>query len=134
MCFAFKWGIRMSLLMWNFHRLIPMERTSLFFVRQWLGKVSKWAKHNSQNIIICLNTIYYEPFELWHMNSICFHELHKGPPHKNLRVHILQLHVTYYNCHDPGLVWVIDMACHGAPTRNMFTMVKHQPCSLQIST
>ncbi len=64
------------------------------------------------------------------MNSICFHDL----PHKNLRLHILQLHVTYCNYHDHDIVWVINMACHGSPTWNTSTMVKYQPYPLQIST
>jgi len=73
----------------NFHKLNPMENISSFFVGQWLQRASIWAKHNSHNITICLNNIWHGPFELWHMNSIHFHDLHKGPPHKNLKFHIL---------------------------------------------
>ncbi len=107
-----------------------MKKTSSFFVGQWLGRVSRWAKHNLHNFPNHLNIVCHEAFELWHLNSISFHDLHKGPPHKNLKLHVLLLHVTYCNYHDVG----IDMVCHGSPTRNTFIVAKHQPCSLQIST
>jgi hypothetical protein len=53
----------------NLHGLNLMEKTSFFFVMQWLGRVSWWAKHNVDNIPICLSTINDEPFKLWHVND-----------------------------------------------------------------
>lgn len=95
MCFAPKRGLDKAIGV-KFHGLNLVEMENSLFVMQWLGRVF-WAKHNVNNVLVCLNTIKHEPFKLWHVNSICFHDNWRhvllgpsqGPSIQELKIHIL---------------------------------------------
>jgi hypothetical protein len=85
------------------------------------------------NILICLGTIYHEPFEIWICDTFFQNNGIQVLQKDTLGSNVVQLHVADNNKHYFVIDKVIDMASHGHPTLNTFDMIKHHPQIFQIT-
>jgi hypothetical protein len=81
-----------------------------------------------------LCTIHHEPLENMCTQPFPLNNCIQLLPHNALSFYVLGLHVMYYNCHDLTIDQVINMIGHGHSSLNMFYIIEHHPCILQIIT
>jgi hypothetical protein len=107
-------------------RLNWMEKTSLFLVNHLHSGISTLV-NDTNNILICLGTIYHEPLEI----EICYIFFQNSYiqllPKYTLGFRVFKLHIANNNRHYFVIDRVIDMASHSHLALNTFDMIKPPP-------